>query len=176
MSIALNYTSFTSQTMAHKLLAAAQEVKSTGHVVRVKNRRGQNFLLVTIHKDALGYALKFLDNDGQDRTANILRATYAWEASIEKAFWAILSACFSSTEHPLVAKARIDAVAPTMKARGATHKVNLWGGATMYAIVKRDWLGRKQTYIVGDWRGRWYGKPSKVTKEARHTIHSLEAL
>ena len=176
MSIPLKYTSFTSQTMAHKLLAAAQEVLSPGHVVRVQNRRGQNFLLVTVHKDALGYALKFLDNEGRDQTSNILRATYAWDASMEKAFRALLRSTFSMTEHPLVSLAKDLTIAATMKARGATHKVNLWGGATMYGIVKRDWLGRKQTYIVGDSRGRWYGRPAKATKEARETIHSMEKL
>ena len=176
MSISLKYTSFTSQTLAIKLLAAAQEVKATGDVVRVKNRRGQDFLLVTIVKDALGYTLKFLDNAGRDQSVNILTATSAWPESIEKAFWALLSSIYSLTEHPLVSKARASTIPSVMKARGATHIVELWGGATMYAIVKRDWLGRKQTYIVGDSRGRWYDRPAKVTKEARETIHSMEKL
>lgn len=176
MSISLNYTSFTSETMAHKLLAAAQEVSMTGHVVRVKNRRGQDFLLVAIHKDALGYAIKFLDTDDRDQTSNILRATNKWSVPVERSFWALLSKAFSLTEHPLVTLAKAEHIKSTMKARGATHMVKLWGGANMYGFVKRDWLGRKQTYIMGDWRGRVYGKPAKVSKEARHTIHSLEIL
>lgn len=176
MSISLKYTSFTSSSLALKLVAAAQEVKATGDVVRVKNRRGQDFLLVTIVKDALGYTLKFLDNNGMDQSVNILKATSAWSEAVEKAFWALLSSIYSLTEHPLVTKARAATIPSVMQARGATHLVKLWGGATMYAIVKRDWLGRKQTYIVGDSRGRWYDRPAKVTKEARETIHSMEKL
>ena len=176
MKTALNYTCFTNGHTAVKILAAMQEAKATGEVIRVKNRRGQDFLLVTIAKDALGYAFKLLDNDGRDVGLMVQRASSQWPYSVQRAIWSLFSWANELVEHPLVTKARQDALIERLKGRGATHSIRLLGGAVMYGGYQRDWLGRKRLYVVADKRGRVYGSPMKMAKEACAMVSHVEEL
>ena len=176
MKTALNYTCFTNGHTAVKILAAMQEAKATGEVIRVKNRRGQDFLLVTIAKDALGYAFKLLDNDGRDVGHMVQRASSQWSYSVQRAIWSLFSWANELVEHPLVTKARQDALIERLKGHGATHSIRLLGGATLYGGYQRDWLGRKRLYVVADKRGRVYAGAKKLTKEACAMVSHVEDL
>lgn len=176
MKTALNYTCFTNGHTAVKVLAAMQEAKATGEVVRVKNRRGHGFLLVTIAKDAPGYAFKLFDNDGRDVGHMVQRASSQWSYSVQRAVWSLFSWANELTEHPLVTKAREVALIERIKANGATHSIRLLGGAVMYGGYQRDWLGRKRLYVVADTRGLVYGLAKKLTKEAFAMVSYVEEL
>ncbi len=176
MKTVLNYTCLTNGHIAVKILAAMQEAKATGEVVRVKNRRGHDFLLVTIAKDALGYAFKLLDNDGRDVGHMVQRASSQWSYSVQRDVWSLFSWANELIEHPLVTKARQDALIERLKGHGATHSIRLLGGATLYGGYQRDWLGRKRLYVVADRRGRVYGSPKKLTKEACAMVSHVEEL
>lgn len=176
MKTALNYTCFTNGHTAVKLLAAMQEAKATGEVVRVKNRRGHDFLLVTIAKDALGYAFKLLDNDGRDVGHMVQRASSQWSYSVQRAIWSLFSWANELVEHPLVTKARQDSLIERLKGQGATHSIRLLGGSVVYGGYQRDWLGRKRLYVVADKRGRVYGIAKKLTKEACAMVSHVEEL
>ncbi|ADV35662.1 hypothetical protein phiIBB-PF7Ap02 [Pseudomonas phage phiIBB-PF7A] len=147
--IALNYTSFTSREVAAKILAAMQEVRATGNAVRVLNRRGKAFLLVTIHKDALGYAFKFIAEDGTEVGQMIQRASNDWDNPTFTAYWSILSWAWDLKEHPLLSLSKLAAQAEAMKGQGATHKVTCYGGTVQYGAYQRDWLCRRRLYLFG---------------------------
>lgn len=176
MKTYMNYTSFTNGHTAVKILAAMQEVKATGEVVRVKNRRGQDFLLVTIAKDSLGYSFKLLDTDNNCVNHKVQRASNQWSYSVQQAVWSLFSWATDLTEHPLITKARQDAFVERVKAQGATHTIHLLGGAVMYGGYQRDWLGRKRLYVLADTRGRVYGITKKLTKEAQAMVSHVEEL
>lgn len=172
----LNYTSFTSAQISTKILAAMQEAKATGNAVRVQNRRGQDFLLVVIHKDSLGYAFKFLDVNGHDCGKMIQRASSVWDNAVFVAYWAILSWAWDLKEHPLLTIQREAAKLERLKEMGATHVFITYGGFKQYGGYQRDWLGRKRPYVLCDARGRVYGCPAKMTKEAQAFIARVEVL
>lgn len=176
MKTSLNYTSFTNETLALKILAAMQEVKATGEVVRVKNRRGHDFLLVTIAKDSLGYGFKILDTDGNCVNHMVQRATSKWSYSVERAVWALFAEANDLVEHPLVTLARKEAFLERVKEQGATHLIRLIGGGTLYGVFQRDWLGRKRLYVIADNRGRIYGAAVKLTKEVTAMVSHTEVL
>lgn len=174
--IALNYTSFTSPQVATKILAAMQEVKATGNAVRVLNRRGKAFLLVTIHKDSLGYAFKFIAEDGTEVGKMIQRASNVWDNAVFCAYWALLSFAWDLKEHPLLTLQKEAAKLERLKEMGATHVFITYGGFKQYGGYQRDWLGRKRPYLLCDSRGRVYGTPCKMTKEAQAFIARIEVL
>lgn len=176
MKTSLHYTSFTNEALASKILAAMQEVIATGEVVRVKNRRGHDFLLVTIAKDSLGYAFKILDTDGNCVNHMIHRATSKWSYSVERAVWALFASAYALVEHPLVSLARKEAFLERVKEQGATHLIRLIGGSTCYGVFQRDWLGRKRLYVIADSRGRIYGAAGKMMKEATAMVAYTEVL
>ncbi|AWH14625.1 hypothetical protein [Pseudomonas phage 22PfluR64PP] len=176
MKTSLNYTSFVNGHTAVKILAAMQEVKATGEVVRVKNRRGQDFLLVTIAKDSLGYFFKLLDTENNCVNHMVQRASNQWSYSVQQAVWSLFSWANDLTEHPLITKARQDAFVERAKDQGATHAIRLLGGAVMYGGYQRDWLGRKRLYVLADARGRMYGLAKKLTKEACAMVSHVEEL
>lgn len=179
MAISLNYTSFTSPTMAVKVLAAMLHCRRTGDAVRLNNRKGQPFLLVTIHKDALGYSFKFLDTDGRDVARMIIKAAVStWEEHSCTTFWSMVSDCFDLTEHPLITAARkaLAEVAQAqsiadLKDQGVTHTATTYGGAEINVAFQRDWLCRKRMYVLCE-----DGVFRKVTREAFLMISKVEPL
>lgn len=102
-NIKLNYTAFTSSSMALKITAAMSHCLSTGEVVRVANRRGKEFLLVTIGKDALGYTFRFFSMYDHEEVGNLIfKAHHEWPESSSNVFWSMMSATYELTEHPLL--------------------------------------------------------------------------
>lgn len=173
MSISLNYTSFAS--LADKVNAAMTHCISTGESVRLKNRKGEAFLLVTIHRDTLGYSFRFIDVDGRDVGHMILKAAVrCWSDEQHNLFWNQLAAVYELTEHPLATEARKDALKArkdALKAQGVTHTAKSYGGAEMHVGFQRDWLGRKRMYALGS-----DGSFRKVHREAFLMIAKVEAL
>lgn len=176
MKTSLNYTCFTNSHTAVKILAAMQEAKATGEVVRVNNRRGHDFLLVTIAKDSLGYSFKLLDSENNCVNHMVQRASNQWSYRFQQAMWSLFSWANDLTEHPLITQARKVAFVERVKAQGATHAIRLLGGAVMYGGYQRDWLGRKRLYVLADARGRIYGIAKKLTKEACAMVSHVEEL
>lgn len=102
-TIKLNYTAFTSASMALKITAAMSHCLTTGEVVRVANRRGKEFLLVTIGKDALGYSFRFFSMYDHEEVGHLLfKAHHEWPESSSNVFWSMMSASYELTEHPLI--------------------------------------------------------------------------
>ena len=107
-NIKLNYTSFTSASMALKITAAMSHCLSTGEVVRVANRRGKEFLLVTIGKDALGYTFRFFSMYDHEEVGHLLfKAHHEWPESSSNVFWSMMSATYDLTEHPFTTVAKM---------------------------------------------------------------------
>lgn len=126
-NIKLNYTAFTSASMALKITAAMAHCLSTGEVVRVSNRRGKEFLLVAIVKDRLGYTFSFRSMyDDAEVGELILRAHHEWPESSSNYFWQLAAASYDLTAHPFVTA--------SAKALEESHKVDFANiGATMAA-------------------------------------------
>ena len=102
-NIKLNYTAFTSASMALKITAAMSHCLTTGEVVRVANRRGKEFLLVAIVKDRLGYTFSFRSMyDDAEVGELILRAHHEWPESSSNFFWQLAAASYELTEHPFI--------------------------------------------------------------------------
>lgn len=108
-SVRLNYTAFTSASMALKITAAMSHCLSTGEVVRVANRRGKEFLLVAIVKDRLGYTFSFRSMyDDAEVGGLILKGHHIWPDEYAQAFWSLTSASYDLTEHPFVTVSKRD--------------------------------------------------------------------
>lgn len=176
MAISLNYTSFASK--GFEIRNAMHHVLSTGESVRLTNRKGVHWLLVTLHKDALGYRFAFIDTDGREVGHMILKAAVrVWDDLDMEVFWRLSANAYDLTEHPLATIAKNNAREALIKAYGATHKVITYGGACIgYGGYQRDWLGRKRLYLTHDASGRALDKVRKVSKEAEPMIARLEAL
>lgn len=102
-NIKLNYTAFTSASMAQKVTDAMYKCLETGEVVRVANRRGKEELFVTIAKDSLGYTFRFFSMYDHAEVGDlILKAHHGWDEPHSVAFWSMLSATYELTEHPLI--------------------------------------------------------------------------
>lgn len=102
-SVRLNYTAFTSASMAQKITSAMSHCLSTGEVVRVANRRGKEFLLVVIVKDRLGYTFSFRSMyDDAEVGELILKGHHSWPEEYSQAFWSLASASYDLTAHPFV--------------------------------------------------------------------------
>lgn len=174
--VTLNFTAFTSASMGIKVLAAMQELKDTGHVVRIQNRRKTDFLLCTVHRDELGYGFRFITTENQDVTKLIQRAAHMWSYAVQQAVWALFAWANDLTAHPALLKAKQAYVVEEMKARGATHVFTTYGGAKLYGGFQRDWLCRKRMYVICDTKGRVCATPRKLCKAAAAMIASVEAL
>lgn len=180
MNLSLNYTSFASPKVAAELRLAMTHVLNTGESVRLKNRKGDAWLLVTLHKDASGYHFAYIDTDGRERGDDILKASLrCWSDIDSMSFWRLHSKAFDLKEHPLVTIARNDAAQRAQKARngdlrakGCTHQATTYGGAQVfYGAYQRDWLGRKRFYALRN-DGEFY----KVSKEAMAMVARLEVI
>lgn len=102
-NIKLNYTAFTSASMALKVTAAMSHCLSTGEAVRVANRRGKEFLLVTIVKDALGYTFRFFSMYDHEEVGHLIfKAHHEWPESSSNVFWSMMSTTYELTEHPVI--------------------------------------------------------------------------
>lgn len=102
-NIKLNYTAFTSASMALKITAAMAHCLSTGEPVRIDNRRGKEFLLLHIAKDRLGYTFRFYSMYDHAEVGDlILRASHSWPDSSSRSFWEMNSTVYDLTEHPLI--------------------------------------------------------------------------
>lgn len=102
-NIKLNYTAFTSASMALKITAAMAHCLSTGEGVRVANSRGKEFLLLHIAKDRLGYTFRFYSMYDHTEVGDlILRASHSWPESSSRSFWEMNSTVYDLTEHPLI--------------------------------------------------------------------------
>ena len=102
-NIKLNYTAFTSASMALKITAAMSHCLSTGEVVRVTNHRGKGCLLVATVKDRLGYTFRFFSMYGHEEVGDIiLRASHEWPESTSRSFWEMNSTVYDLTEHPWI--------------------------------------------------------------------------
>lgn len=177
MSIKLNYTNFTHACMAIKITAAMAHCLKTGEPVRVTNRRGAEFLLVTIHRDQLGYRFSFHSMyEHEEVGMAIFRAQHYWPEASANVFWSINSSAYDLKEHPWVTARRNEAQkaitgAPVGIPKGVTHKFNTVNGTVYYGIIKRDWRWRSYTMIVGV-----NGTLVKPTAEFLACITTQEAL
>lgn len=177
-NIKLNYTAFTSASMALKITAAMSHCLSTGEVVRVANRRGKEFLLVAIVKDRLGYTFSFRSMyDDAEVGAMILKAHHEWPESSSNFFWQLAAASYELTEHPFitVSKQALETlerwninpedeqaaiyilrdrleqqrtVDQIHKQAGATHKATDSLGRVVYLSYKRTWFGLGKTKTI----------------------------
>ena len=177
-NIKLNYTAFTSASMALKITAAMSHCLSTGEVVRVTNRRGKAFLLVAIVKDRLGYTFSFRSMyDDAEVGELILRAHHEWPKSSSAFFWQLAAASYDLTVHPFVTaskkaleescKAAVGLAANLVhaldaqllqreqrtkdqihKQAGATHKATDSLGRVVYLSYKRSWFGLGKTKTI----------------------------
>ena len=174
-NIRLNYTAFTSASMALKITAAMSHCLSTGEVVRVANHRGKAFLLVAIIKDRLGYTFSFRSMyDDAEVGELILRAHHEWPESSSNYFWQLAAASYDLTMHPFitVSKQALETlerwhinpedeqaaiyilrdrleqqrtVDQIHKQAGATHKATDSLGRVVYLSYKRSWFGLGKT-------------------------------
>lgn len=179
MSVSLNYTSFASK--AQEVTLAMSNLLSTGESVRLTNRHGQHWLLVTLHRDNLGYRFAFIDTDGREVGHMVLKAAVkVWSDRAGALFWSLNSKAYELKEHPATTLARKEAeqaFVEHMKAHGATHEVITYGGARLgYGAYQRNWYGKKCLYLVADSRGRVFGEAAKVSKEAELMVARLERL
>lgn len=102
-SVRLNYTAFTSASMALKITAAMSHCLSTGEPVRVTNRKGKEFLLVNIAKDRLGYRFFFFSMYDHAEVGDlVLKGHHSWPEQSSREFWAMMSTTYDLTEHPFV--------------------------------------------------------------------------
>lgn len=178
MAISLNYTSFASATTMANLIHAMDSVMTTGYSERLKNRKGENWLLVTLVKDTLGYRFAFIDTEGREVGDMVLKAAVrCWSDEAAVDFWRLNAMAYDITVHPLVMKAREEAQRTSIYLIKATHKVTTYGGATLgYGLYKRDWLGRKRLWLTADSTGKPLEVACKVAKEALPMIARVEAL
>ena len=171
-NIKLNYTAFTSASMALKITAAMSHCLTTGEVVRVANRRGKAFLLVAIVKDRLGYTFSFRSMyDDAEVGELILRAHHEWPESSSNVFWQLAAASYELTEHPFITASKqayevpVDITASgervfsefleqqrtvdqIHKQAGATHKAKDSLGRVVYLSYKRTWFGLGKTKTI----------------------------
>ena len=181
MSIKLNYTNFTHGSMAIKVTAAMAHCLKTGEAVRVTNRRGAEFLLVTILRDNLGYRFAFHSMyDHEEVGSAIFRAIHNWSEPSHSAFWQLSSLCYELTEHPFVTISRnksLDECQEVLTGSteraipGTTHRFTTVNGTVYYGVIKRDWRFRRYVLIVGA-----YGDLVKPTPEFLACIIKQEAL
>lgn len=194
-SVRLNYTAFTSASMALKITAAMSHCLSTGEVVRVANRRGKAFLLVAIVKDRLGYTFSFRSMyDDAEVGELILRAHHEWPESSSNVFWQLAAASYELTEHPFVTVSKeayevpVDITASGVqvfselleqqrvkdalhKMAGATHKATDGLGRVVYLSYKKSWFGLGKTKTIKhvleeNSEGLWDEYKMKVNGEA----------
>ena len=174
-NIRLNYTAFTSASMALKITAAMSHCLSTGEVVRVANHRGKAFLLVAIIKDRLGYTFSFRSMyDDAEVGEPILKAHHEWPERSSNFFWQLAAASYDLTAHPFITaskkaleeycKADVGIAANLVhsldaqwlqreqrtkdqihKQAGATHKATDSLGRVVYLSYKRSWFGLGKT-------------------------------
>lgn len=136
-NIKLNYTAFTSASMAIKITAAMSHCLSTGEVVRVANRRGKEFLLVTIGKDALGYTFRFFSMYDHEEVGHLLfKAHHEWPESSSNVFWSMLSASYELTEHPLITERKRSTEA--LKEFHQEHLEIAKAANTVLSVVRND--------------------------------------
>lgn len=176
-NIKLNYTAFTSASMAIKITAAMAHCLSTGEVVRVANRRGKEFLLVTIGKDALGYTFRFFSMYDHEEVGHLIfKANHEWPESSSNMFWSLMSTTYDLTEHPVISERKRADVALAAnwvhamdssasgaqiflalqhrtkdqihKQAGATHKATDSLGRVVYLSYKRSWFGLGKTKTI----------------------------
>lgn len=171
-NIKLNYTAFTSASMALKITAAMSHCLSTGEVVRVANRRGKEFLLVAIVKDRLGYTFSFRSMyDDAEVGELILRAHHEWPESSSNVFWQLAAASYELTEHPFITASKQAYEVPVditesgervfselleqqrtvdqiHKQAGATHKATDSLGRVVHLSYKRSWFGLGKTKTI----------------------------
>lgn len=194
-SVRLNYTAFTSASMAFKITAAMSHCLSTGEVVRVANRRGKEFLLVAIVKDRLGYTFSFRSMyDDAEVGELILKAHHEWTESFSNLFWQIAAASYDLTEHPFITVSKkaytvpVDTSASGVqvfselleqqrvkdalhKIAGATHKATDGLGRVVYLSYKQSWFGLGKTKTIKhvleeNSEGLWDEYKMKVNGEA----------
>lgn len=168
----LNKTSFTS--LAAKIIEAMQHVLNTGESVRLKNRKGEGWLLITLdkHKER-GYTFAFITAEGQDVGDIILKASVKyWSDEHHALFWGLHGTAWELPEHPLVTVARRDTNEVKALALGATHVIHYWGGLIAYGVYKRNWYGHKVLHIV-DYDN---GARHKVQPETFPMIRYVEEL
>jgi len=183
MSIKLNYTNFTHACMAIKITAAMAHCLKTGEPVRVTNRRGAEFLLVTIHRDSLGYRFAFHSlYEHEEVGTAILRAQGYWPEASSNTFWALNSATYDLKEHPWVTASRNEAqkaqqeradaieLAQAVKV-GATHKLWTVNGVCHYGTVGESWWSGKVKF-----KAVVHGKLVNVTREFTSCVDMWEAL
>lgn len=177
-SVRLNYTAFTSASMALKITSAMSHCLSTGEVVRVANRRGKEFLLVAIIKDRWGYTFSFRSMyDDAEVGDLILKAHHEWPESFSNLFWQLTASSYDLTEHPFVTASKealevlerwdIDPEAEQAalyllrdrlkqqrakdalhKMAGATHKATDGLGRVVYLSYKKSWFGLGKTKTI----------------------------
>lgn len=194
-SVRLNYTAFTSASMALKITSAMSHCLSTGEVVRVANRRGKEFLLVAIVKDCLGYTFSFRSMyDDAEVGELILKAHHEWPESSSNFFWQLAAASYELTEHPFVTVSKeayevpVDITASGVqvfselleqqrvkdalhKMAGATHKATDGLGRVVYLSYKKSWFGLGKTKTIKhvleeNSEGLWDEYKMKVNGEA----------
>lgn len=171
-NIKLNYTAFTSASMALKITAAMSHCLSTGEVVRVTNHRGKGCLLVATVKDRLGYTFRFFSMYGHEEVGDIiLRASHEWPEISSRSFWQLAAASYGLTEHPFITASKkayevpVDITASGVrvfselleqqrtvdqihKQAGATHKATDSLGRVVYLSYKRSWFGLGKTKTI----------------------------
>ena len=194
-SVRLNYTAFTSASMAFKVTAAMAHCLSTGEVVRVANRRGKEFLLVAIVKDRLGYTFSFRSMyDDAEVGELILKAHHEWPESSSNFFWQLAAASYDLTEHPFITVSKKAYTVPVditdsgvqvfselleqqrvkdalHKIAGATHKATDGLGRVVYLSYKKSWFGLGKTKTIKhvleeNSEGLWDEYKMKVNGEA----------
>ena len=177
-NIKLNYTAFTSASMALKITDAMFHCLETGELVRVTNRRGKGCLLVATVKDRLGYTFRFFSMYGHEEVGDIiLRASHEWPESTSRSFWEMNSTVYDLTAHPYVTASKkaledyckadvglatnlvhyLDAQLLQREQRtkdqihkqaGATHKATDSLGRVVYLSYKRSWFGLGKTKTI----------------------------
>jgi len=180
MAISLNYTSFTSSSMAAKVVNAMTHVMATGESVRILNRNKLPFLLVVLSKDSLGYSFRFIDTEGRDVGHMILKAAVqGWSDEQGVAFWNLNSRAYDLEEHPLTTVAREEAAkdwadehTADLLAQGVTHTVRLLGGKVLYGGYQRNWYGKRCLYLFSERTGSFH----KATVEALAMVAWVEVL
>lgn len=177
MAISMNYTSFASKGADIRIAMA--HVLKTGESVRLLNRNKKAFLLVTLHKDALGYRFAFIDTDGREVGDMILTACIrTWSDLDSLSFWSLQAESYDLTEHPLVTIAREEHVKrlawerkELLKSQGVTHTAKTYGGYEFSVAFQRDWLGRRRMYSLDS-----DGVFRKVSREAFLMVAKVEVL
>ncbi|CBZ41980.1 virion structural protein [Pseudomonas phage phi15] len=123
----LNKTSFTA--LGGKITEAMSHILNTGESVRLKNRKDEPWLLITLakHHDR-GYTFQFITADGQEVGDIVLKASVKyWSDPDHIKFWTMHGEAWELAEHPVLTAARKAALAESERVHENLGQVTVVG-------------------------------------------------